>query len=125
MMSETYGAMGDIAWETIYGVAMEQYTKGVNLLIPHAVWYDPDAVTFKPELSWRHEGYAGGLRGFQQVHEPIEPTATEFRTACGGHRGALSDRDVAGGGISWTVRSVLTKGGWRFPRRTMWSWASC
>lgn len=66
VMSETYGAMGDIAWETIYGVAMEQYTKGVNLLIPHAVWYDPDAVTFKPELSWRHEGYAGGLRGFNR-----------------------------------------------------------
>jgi hypothetical protein len=66
VMSETYGAMGDISWETIYHVAMEQYTKGINQMIPHAVWYDPDAVTFKPELSWRHEKYADRLPEFNQ-----------------------------------------------------------
>ena len=49
VMSETYGAMGDIDWETIYHVAMEQYTKGINQLIPHAVWYDNTKVTFKPD----------------------------------------------------------------------------
>lgn len=64
VMSETYGAMGDISWEEIYTVAMEQYTKGVNMLIPHAVWYDDKKVTFKPELSWRHPGYAGRLPEF-------------------------------------------------------------
>ncbi len=62
VMSETYGAMGDISWETIYHVAMEQYTKGVNQLIPHAVWYDNKKVSFKPELSWRHKKYAEGLQ---------------------------------------------------------------
>lgn len=61
VMSETYGAMGDISWDTIYHVAMEQYTKGINQLIPHAVWYDDGKVTFKPELSWRHSKYADGL----------------------------------------------------------------
>jgi len=61
VMSETYGAMGDISWDTIYHVAMEQYTKGVNQLIPHAVWYDDAKVTFKPELSWRFGQYADGL----------------------------------------------------------------
>jgi hypothetical protein len=61
VMSETYGAMGDISWNTIYHVAMEQYTKGINQLIPHAVWYDNGKVTFKPELSWRHGKYADGL----------------------------------------------------------------
>ena len=61
VMSETYGAMGDISWETIYHVAMEQYTKGINQIIPHAVWYDDQKVTFKPELSWRHTKYAGDL----------------------------------------------------------------
>jgi hypothetical protein len=64
VMSETYGAMGDISWEQIYQVAMEQYTKGVNQLIPHAVWYDDKHVTFKPELSWRSGKYAGGLKEF-------------------------------------------------------------
>jgi len=64
VMSETYGAMGDISWETIYHVAMEQYTKGVNQLIPHAVWYDHGKVAFKPELSWRRDKYADGLRSY-------------------------------------------------------------
>ncbi len=61
VMSETYGAMGDISWDTIYHVAMEQYTKGVNQLIPHAVWYDHKGHIYKPELSWRHDKYADGL----------------------------------------------------------------
>ena len=64
VMSETYGAMGDLSWDEIYTVAMEQYTKGINLLIPHAVWYDDDQVTFKPELSWRHPKYAPRLPEF-------------------------------------------------------------
>jgi hypothetical protein len=64
VMSETYGAMGDLGWDAIYTVAMEQYTKGINLLIPHAVWYDDRNVTFKPELSWRNPLYVGGLPEF-------------------------------------------------------------
>jgi hypothetical protein len=64
VMSETYGAMGDLPWDEIYKVAMEQYTKGINLLIPHAVWYDDRNVTFKPELSWRQPLYAERLPEF-------------------------------------------------------------
>ena len=64
VMSETYGAMGDLPWDEIYTVAMEQYTKGINLLIPHAVWYDDTQVTFKPELSWRDPRYADRLPEF-------------------------------------------------------------
>lgn len=66
VMSETYGAMGDIPWAEIYQVAMEQYTNGINQLIPHAVWYDDKRVTFKPELSWRSGKYAGGLKEFSR-----------------------------------------------------------
>jgi DUF1680 family protein len=64
VMSETYGAMGDLSWDALYAVAMEQYTKGINLLIPHAVWYDDRNVTFKPELSWRQPLYAERLPEF-------------------------------------------------------------
>lgn len=64
VMSETYGAMGDLSWDAIYEVAMEQYTKGINILIPHAVWYDDTQVTFKPELSWRSPIYAERLPEF-------------------------------------------------------------
>lgn len=70
VMSETYGAMpnygepGDLSWDEIYSIAMDQYTKGINALIPHAVWYDNAKVTFKPELSHRNPLYAGRLREF-------------------------------------------------------------
>ncbi len=64
VMSETYGAMGDLPWPEIYTIAMEQYTKGINHLIPHAVWYDTNQITFKPELSWSHPYYAPKLPKF-------------------------------------------------------------
>ncbi|MDR1865406.1 MAG: hypothetical protein LBR08_07525 [Bacteroidales bacterium] len=64
VMSETYGAMGNIGWNEIFGIAMEQYAKGINLLIPHAVWYNTDKVVFKPELSLRNPLYADSLRIF-------------------------------------------------------------
>jgi len=64
VMSETYGDMGNISWNTIYSVAMEQYTKGINMLIPHAVWYNNSNVTFLPELSYRNTIYAQKLPEF-------------------------------------------------------------
>jgi hypothetical protein len=64
VMSETYGAMGNIGWNTIFGIAMDQYVKGINILIPHAVWYNTDRVTFLPELSLRNPLYADSLRVF-------------------------------------------------------------
>lgn len=64
VMSETYGAMGNISVETLYEVAIEQYTKGINHLIPHAVWYNDGDVTFLPELSWRNPLYSGQLPSF-------------------------------------------------------------
>lgn len=66
VMSETYGAMGNINWNEIFAVAMDQYAKGINMLIPHAVWYDDKHVTFKPELSQRNPLYADSLKLFNQ-----------------------------------------------------------
>ena len=64
VMSETYGAMGDIPWDSLYRIAMDQYTQGINMLIPHAVWYDDTNVTFRPELSHRNPIYRDGLYEF-------------------------------------------------------------
>ena len=72
VMSETYGAMGtfgkegDITWNEIFSIAMDQYTKGINMLIPHAVWYDVNNVTYKPELSHRNPLYADSLKVFSE-----------------------------------------------------------
>ncbi|HAM09251.1 MAG: hypothetical protein A2X05_11515 [Bacteroidetes bacterium GWE2_41_25] len=70
VMSETFGAMpnydepGDLAWNDIWSIANDQYTKGINMLIPHAVWYDNTKVTYKPELSYRSTLYADSLKDF-------------------------------------------------------------
>ncbi|WP_029906826.1 glycosyl hydrolase [Prevotella sp. 10(H)] len=61
VMSETYGAMGNIDWHQIFGIAMDQYVKGINMLIPHAVWYNTEKVVFKPELSLRNPIYADSI----------------------------------------------------------------
>ncbi len=64
VMSETFGAMGNIPVEEMYRIAIEQYTKGITNLIPHAVWYDDSNVTFPPELSWRNPLYNKDLPAF-------------------------------------------------------------
>lgn len=64
VMSETYGAMGNISIDLMYQIAIEQYTKGINNLIPHAVWYNDRDVTFLPELSWRNSLYNTKLCAF-------------------------------------------------------------
>ena len=70
VMSETYGAMpdydkpGDLTGTRYDSIAMDQYTKGINMLIPHAVWYDNTKVTYKPELSYRNPLYADSLKIF-------------------------------------------------------------
>lgn len=66
VMSETYGAMGNISVKEMYHIAMEQYTKGINQLIPHAVWYNDKNVTFLPELSWRNDLYNQSLPAFNK-----------------------------------------------------------
>ncbi len=66
VMSETFGDMGNISMETMYRIATEQYTKGINQLIPHAVWYNNQNVTFLPELSYRNPLYNYGLADFNK-----------------------------------------------------------
>ncbi len=61
VMSETYGAMGNLSWDSLYSIAMDQFTQGINVFIPHAAWYNDQKVTFLPELSSRNPLYADGL----------------------------------------------------------------
>lgn len=66
VMSETFGDMGNIPMETMYNTAIEQYTKGINNLIPHAAWYNTANVAFLPELSWRNPLYNNYLPAFNR-----------------------------------------------------------
>ena len=82
VMSETYGAMGDIEWSQIYSIAIDQYAKGINVLIPHAVWYDDTKVAFKPELSPRHAKYRDGLPEFNEFLTRLNTWLRPGRTVC-------------------------------------------
>ena len=64
VMTETYGAMGNLSWDQLYSVVMDQYAKGINNIIPHGVWYNLDQITYLPELSHRNPLYADGLPAY-------------------------------------------------------------
>ncbi|WPL49559.1 glycosyl hydrolase [Sphingobacterium bambusae] len=64
VMSETFGDMGNISWDELFRISIDQYSKGINTLIPHAAWYNDQKVTFLPELSLRNPLYADSLRTF-------------------------------------------------------------
>ncbi len=65
VMTECYGAM-DLPVPNLYREAMDQFVKGVNLMVPHAVWYRTKPITFPPELSYRTEPYASELPRYNQ-----------------------------------------------------------
>ena len=69
VMSECFGAMSeDISEADMYKEVMEQYSKGMNLLVPHAIWLNPDKekVVFPPELSYRNKRYVNCLGKFNE-----------------------------------------------------------
>jgi len=61
VMTECYGAMKDLPLANLYREAMDQFAKGINMMVPHAVWYDADKKIIPPELSWRTPPYAAEL----------------------------------------------------------------
>ncbi len=54
VMCETFGAMpeDERLRHVFYKEMMDLYAKGINFMIPHAIWYGPEAY-IKPELSYR------------------------------------------------------------------------
>ena len=63
-MTETYGAMGNLSWDRLYSIVMEQYAKGINNFVQHGVWYNLSNITYLPELSYRTPRYAEGLPAY-------------------------------------------------------------
>ena len=59
VMTEVYGASGKIPVDILYREAIDQTAKGVNMFVPHAVWYDPATMpaSMPPELSYRDSLY--------------------------------------------------------------------
>jgi len=65
VMTECYGGM-DLPLPNLYKEAMDQFAKGINTMVPHAVWYDPKAIIFKPNLSPGDPQYGPELPPYNQ-----------------------------------------------------------
>lgn len=66
VMSEAFGDISSATPDTIQKITLDLYAKGINLIVPHAVWYDMNNVVFKPELSYRNRQFAKALPAYTQ-----------------------------------------------------------
>jgi len=62
---ECYGGM-DLPLPNLYKEAMDQFAKGINTMVPHAVWYDPARIIFKPDLSPGSAKYGAELPAYNR-----------------------------------------------------------
>jgi len=51
VMTECYGAINNMPVANLYKEAMDQFAKGINLMVPHAVWYSKTKMAFPPDLT--------------------------------------------------------------------------
>ena len=68
VMSESFGAMGEgIGVTNLYRDTMGLFTRGINFIIPHAIWHNnKEHIDNPPELSYRSEQYGPALPGFNE-----------------------------------------------------------
>jgi hypothetical protein len=50
----------------LYRAGMEVYARGINFLLPHGTWWDPDKMRIVPEISWRNPAIGPELSRYNQ-----------------------------------------------------------
>jgi len=83
VMTEVYGAMPNMPAEILYKEVLDQTAKGVNMFVPHAVWYEADPKKSRvvpPELSHRTPPYAAELPKYNEfvgrIHTLLQQSGT-------------------------------------------------
>jgi len=67
VMTETYGATQNMPLANLYKEVMDQAVKGINMFVPHAVWYDSqEARVMPPDLSPRDPKYGPELPKYNE-----------------------------------------------------------
>lgn len=66
VMTECYGAIKEMPVANLYKEAMDQFAKGINVMVPHAVWYDSAKIVFPPELSYESPIYGPELPSYNR-----------------------------------------------------------
>ena len=62
VMCEAFGGYGaTVSIPTLYKTLMDLGTTGINLIVPHAIWYNDQSVTYPPELSYRDATFGPAL----------------------------------------------------------------
>ncbi len=61
VVTECYGGINNMPVANLYKEAMDQFAKGINTMMPHAVWYDQAKIIFKPDLTPNAATYGPAL----------------------------------------------------------------
>jgi len=112
--------------EMLYRAGMEAYARGINYLLPHGTWWDPERVAIPPEISWRNPDMAAELptynrwaarcetllRGGRHVADigvlyPIHDLAARYNFS--DYQNSRNGRIVPEGSDYYDLLGVLTK----------------
>ena len=66
VLTECYGGINDMPRINLYKEAMDQFAKGINVMVPHAVWYTPTNIIFPPDLSPTNATYGPCLAEYNR-----------------------------------------------------------
>ena len=66
VMTECYGGIKEMPVGNLYKEAMDQFAKGINLMVHHAVWYDSAKIVFPPELPYESPIYGPELPSYNR-----------------------------------------------------------
>ena len=91
VMTECYGGIDKMPVANLYKEAMDQFAKGINVMVPHAVWYEPAKIIFQPDLSptdavygphlSEYNQYVGRLQRLLQGGRPVADIAVLYPIA--------------------------------------------
>ncbi len=66
VMTECYGGIDKMPVTNLYKEAMDQFAKGINTMVPHAVWYDQEKIIFRPDLTPGSANYGPELPAYNR-----------------------------------------------------------
>ena len=66
VLTECYGGIKNMPVANLYKEAMDQFAKGINVMVPHAVWYASPKVHFPPDLTPGAATYSPELPAYNQ-----------------------------------------------------------
>jgi hypothetical protein len=101
VMTECYGAINNMPVANLYKEAMDQFAKGINVMVPHAVWYASPKVHFPPDLTPGAATYGAELPEYNRYIGRLQ-------------RMLQSGRHVADIGVLYPI-ATLQAGSWFGP----------